>query len=174
MLNHAFARTDFDEVIMKRCAIEIGDMKQVWMLMLSLGVLLSMAGCEREKDRLDAEVRRLCAQDGGVKVYEQVTLPSERFDDHGSITFYYRMSKEPLGPDYHFETQIDYYRKGSPEMWRNQYRVIRLTDGKVLGESVSYGRRGGDLPGSWDDSSFQCPDHAEDSSLLKQVFVKAK
>ena len=149
-------------------------MNQIFGLMVVASVLLPMTGCEREKDRLDAEVRRMCARDGGVKVYEQVTLPSDRFDEYGSIASYHRISKEPLGPDYHFETRIDYYRKGSPEMWRNYYRVTRRSDGKVLGESVSYSRRGGDLPGPWHDSSFQCPEHAGDASLLKQIFVKAK
>jgi hypothetical protein len=146
-------------------------MNRKWILVAVTCMLVPMAGCEREKDRLDTEVRRLCANDGGVKVYEQVTLSPDKFDKYGSINFYHRMSKEPLGPEYVFEADINYFRKGNPEMWRNHYRVIRRSDGKVLGESVSYSRRGGDLPGPWHDSSFQCPEHAGDASLLKQLFV---
>ena len=38
-----------------------------------------------EKERLDREVKRLCAIDGGIKVYETVKLPAERFDQYGQI-----------------------------------------------------------------------------------------
>ena len=147
-------------------------MKRMWALMAVAGVVLSTSGCEREKDRLDAEVRRLCALDGGVKVYEQVNLPRERFDRQGFIDFYRRTSKDPLGPEYLFESNTEYHRTGNPEMWRNYYRVTRRSDGKILGESTSYSRRGGDLPGPWHESYFRCPEHAGDAELLKQIFVK--
>ena len=125
----------------------------------------------REKDRLDEEVRQLCAKDGGIKIHERVGLTADRFDESGFINFYHRMSKDPLGPEYIFESRIDYYRRGNPEMWRNYHRVIRRFDGKVLGESVTYSRRGGDLPGPWHESSFGCPAHTGDATLLKEVFV---
>ena len=91
----------------------------------------------REKDRLDEEVRQLCAKDGGMKIHERVSLTADRFDESGFINFYQRMSKDPLGPEYILESRIDYFRSGNPEMWRNCYRVIRRIDGKVLGESVT-------------------------------------
>jgi hypothetical protein len=134
---------------------------------------IAVAGCMREKDRLDEEVRQLCAKDGGIKVYQRVHLTGDKFDESGFVNFYQRMSKNPLGPEYVFESQIDYYRRGNPEMWRNYYRVVRRIDGKVLGESISYSRRGGDLPGPWHESSFGCPEHTGDATLLKEVFVKA-
>jgi hypothetical protein len=132
-----------------------------------------LVGCVREKDRLDDEVRQLCAKDGGIKIYERAQLTADRFDKQGFINFYRRTATEPLGAEYIFESKIDYYRKGNPEMWRNIYRVVRRSDGRVLGESVSYSRRGGDLPGPWHESSFGCPDDAGDAVLLRQVFVKA-
>ena len=132
----------------------------------------AIGGCVREKDRLDEEVRLLCAKDGGIKINERVGLTADRFDESGFINFYRRMSNEPLGPEYIFESRVDYYRRGNPEMWRNYYRVIRRLDGKILGESVSYSRRGGDLPGPWHDSSFGCPTHTGDAALLSEVFVK--
>ena len=36
----------------------------------------------------DAEVRRLCAIDGGVKVYETVKLPADKFNQWGQVNFY--------------------------------------------------------------------------------------
>lgn len=127
----------------------------------------------REKDRLDEEARQLCARDGGIKIHERVSLRADRFDDSGFINFYRRTSKEPLGPDYVLESQIDYYRRGNPEMWRDYYRVIRRFDGKVLGESVTYSRRGGDLPGPWHESSFGCPENTGDATLLREIFVRS-
>jgi len=131
----------------------------------------AIGGCAREKDQLDEEVRQLCAKDGGTKIHERVGLPADKFDESGFINFYRRTAKDPLGPEYMFESRIDYYRKGNPEMWRNYYRVVRRLDGKVLGESVTYSRRGGDMPGPWHESSFGCPTHTGDATLLKEVFV---
>lgn len=42
---------------------------------------LLLAGCE--KARLDAQVKELCAKDGGIKVYETVKLPADRFNQWG-------------------------------------------------------------------------------------------
>ena len=133
----------------------------------------AIGGCTREKDQLDEEVRQLCAKDGGIKIHERVGLTADRFDESGFINFYQRTSKNPLGPEYIFESRIDYYRKGNPEMWRNYYRVIRRIDAKVLGESITYSRRGGDMPGPWHESSFGCPANSGDAALLKAVFVNA-
>lgn len=127
----------------------------------------------REKDQLDEEVRNRCAKDGGIKIYERVSLAADKFDESGFINFYHRMSREPLGPEYIFESSTDYFRRGNPEMWRNYYRVIRRRDGRVLGESISYSRRGGDLPGPWQESSFGCPAQTGDVTLLREIFVNS-
>lgn len=37
------------------------------------------------KSELDSEVKRLCAIDSGIKVYETVKLPAEIFDKWGVI-----------------------------------------------------------------------------------------
>jgi hypothetical protein len=146
----------------------------LWRFLLCAAICAgALGGCTREKDQLDNEVRSLCAKDGGERVFEQVRLAAENFDESGFINFYRRMSKDPLGQDFIFESRMDYYRKGNPEMWRNYYRVIRKNDGKVLGESVSYSRRGGDLPGPWHESSFGCPANISDATLLRKVFVNS-
>ena len=52
-------------------------MKTFIALLLLLPVI---AGCATPSQiMLDAEVKRLCAIDGGIKVYETVRLPAERF-----------------------------------------------------------------------------------------------
>ena len=171
MLNQAFTPVGLDEAIKKICSMETGDMKQVWMLMVSLVVLLSMAGCEREKDRLDAEVRRLCAQDGGVKVYEKVLLPPGKFDSGGVVSVPLESNSKPAD-QFYYEWETTYLKTGNPEMWRNHFRLVRRKDGKLLGEAVSYSRRGGDLPGPWHESSFGCPADGDISVLKHLVFGK--
>ena len=49
-------------------------------------LVLLLAGCE--KHRLDEQVKELCAKDGGVRIYETVTLPREVFTEYGDLKFY--------------------------------------------------------------------------------------
>jgi len=146
-------------------------MRAVAALGVTAVLLLPLTGCE--KDRLDDQVRELCAKDGGVKVYETVKVPSDKFDEFGRLTFWKPTQGEnTLGPEYLFKREKRWYRKGNPEMWRTHTQVIRRSDMKLLGESVIYVRTGGDMPGPWHDSSFTCP-ALKDVGLLERVFVKA-
>ena len=54
----------------------------IWVVLLC--VMLT-GGCERAKTKLDREVDRLCAIDGGVKIYERVTLAPENFGPNGEV-----------------------------------------------------------------------------------------
>ena len=135
--------------------------------------LLFVNACDGRKEQLDAEVRRLCAIDGGIKVYEVVELSPDNFDQYGLINFYNpSKGEEALGEEYIFKSDVHYYARGNPEMWRYQYQIIRRSDQKILSESISYSRKGGDLPGPWHDSSFGCPDERGDIPLIKQTFVR--
>jgi hypothetical protein len=141
-----------------------------WMALLALTACL-LAGCEKAK--LDEEVRRLCAQDGGIKIYETVKLPSEAFDQWGGLTFYKPTQGEnALGPSYIFQSDTRHYKKGDPAMWRSHVRVVRKADQKLLGESISYARRGGDVPSPLHPSSFGCPDDRGEVRLLERVFLR--
>lgn len=142
---------------------------------LILCAILSVtAGCATPSQlAVDAEVERLCAIDGGVKVYETVKLPADRFNQWGQINFYKPTQGEnTLGPEYVFRRETTYYRQGNPDMFRMHTRIIRRSDGRLLGESVYYKRGGGDLPGPWHGSSFMCPDPTAANDVLRQVFVK--
>lgn len=151
-------------------------------LLKGLVVAVSVAGlagllwlAQGEKWLLDRQVRELCAKDGGVKVYETVKLPADRFDQWGMIDFYRPTQKEnALGPEYVFKQETHYYSKGDPEMWRARYQVTRRVDQKLLGETILYGRAGGDLPGPWHPSGFRCPEVAVagPNAMLKAVFTQ--
>lgn len=117
----------------------------------------------------DAKVRELCAKDGGVKVYETVALPPEMFDKWGVVNIPFKERAKP-DEEYYYESETYYLRKGNPEMWQTQYRIVRRSDAKILGQAVCYARRGGDFPGPWHPSSYGCPENGDISFLKKQVF----
>ena len=154
-------------------------------LIIALLPFLLLAGCEREKQRLDKEVRRLCAKDGGVKVYETVKLPAKQFDQYGNPQFGRKggiqipSEKNMKESDkYYYITETVYLYGGKTSqiedavMWRDNTKIIRRSDGKVLGEYVSYVRQGGDMPGPWHPSSFGCDNIRKNPGLETSIFVK--
>ncbi|MEW8693669.1 MAG: hypothetical protein AB2535_21765 [Candidatus Thiodiazotropha endolucinida] len=123
----------------------------------------------------DAQVREMCAKDGGITVYEIVELPAEMFSKWGMVEFYHPSQGEnALGPKYIFKAEQLYYRKNNPSLIRFHYQIFRRADNKLLGEAIMYGRGGGDLPGFWMGSHFSCPPskNAGVNKLIKTVFIK--
>lgn len=148
-------------------------------------ILLLITACKTpQKAYWDSEVDRLCAIDGGVRVYETVPLPPDKFNKWGQINFYRPTQDEnTLGSEYIYKSDMRYYKKGDPgaqgvhmvAMKRDHIQIIRKSDMKLLGEVVMYYRAGGDLPGPWHHSSYQCPDRsiATEGALLEKVFKKS-
>ena len=117
--------------------VHLGD-RRMNTTLLALFLLPLAAACSSgpiAKAALDDEVRRLCAIDGGVKVYETVKLPADKFDRYGKPNFRIP-SKEYLRPqdEYFYILDIFYYRKGNPEISREHTKLFRRSDGKLLGE----------------------------------------
>lgn len=140
---------------------------------LILCAILSVtAGCATPSQMvLDAEVKRLCAIDGGVKVYETVKLPADRFDQWGNVRIPFKQSAKP-SDEYYVETKSIVLKDGNPKLIQMISKVIRQMDGKVLGKSIYYGRGGGDVPGPWHPSSFTCPNPTEKPYLEPSIFVR--
>ncbi|MCL2075399.1 MAG: hypothetical protein FWH15_02950 [Betaproteobacteria bacterium] len=119
----------------------------------------------------DAEVNRLCAIDGGVKVYETVELPPEKFNEWGQVNFYEPMQGEnALGSEYVYLREYHYFKRGNPDLFRIGTKIIRRSDEMLLGESAVYIRRDGDFPGPMHPSSFMCPESSIERDVLRQVF----
>lgn len=136
-------------------------------------VLLLITACASgpSKGQLDDDVRRLCAIDGGIKVYETVKLPAYRFDEYGQVRIPTKKRAKPED-EYYYESPIVYLIKGNPEMFQLGAKLYRASDEKLLGESTIYIRRGGDIPGPWMGTSYICPENSDISDLKKQVFIK--
>lgn len=123
----------------------------------------------------DWRVERMCAVDGGIRIYAKVVLPAEKFNQWGQIDFFRpNKGEDALGPEYVFRSETKYILKekyGQIEMLRHHDLVYLRSNNKLLGEQISYARRGGDIPGPWHPSSYACPDFHGDS-LIRQMFVK--
>lgn len=143
---------------------------------------LVLAGCERWA--LDRQMEALCKKDGGVKVYETVTLPASEFSDTGQpLARYIPLAKtdaEYLGPDYRYVQRKETLfgmgtdpEQGEGQLSRWYSAIYRRSDGRLLGESISYGRSGGDwLTFGFQPSGNHCPKPRTD--LIKSIFVKEK
>ncbi len=154
-----------------------------------LALLPLVAGCATPVQvELDAEVKRLCAIDGGIKVYETVKLPASEFNQWEQPKMYqervenkaaYRHDAKRtameflVGTMYVVKTEISYLRTGSPSLHRYKVEVIRRLDHELLGESTGYSRGGGDLPGPWQPSSFSCPQEYGDIPLITKIFLRS-
>lgn len=143
-------------------------MKKIVLLLFAS--LIVYATFFTEKDRLDREVKRLCAIDGGIKVYETVKLPVEKFTRYGSISLPHKGGVKS-GDEYFYQSSTVYLIRGNPELVQYRYEVYRQFDGKLLGEIINYSRRGGGIPGPWHVSAFRCPKET-DADLNKQIFIK--
>lgn len=120
----------------------------------AIALLLSLSGCERWT--LDRQMEALCAKDGGIKVYETVTLPESDFSNIGQpLARYERTAKsreEIFGPDYRYVTEEKYIvgnrqtkvEHGDGNLARIRTAIYRRTDSKLLGEQIWYQRGGGD------------------------------
>jgi len=116
--------------------------------LVMVGAMATLAGllwlAQGEKWTADKQVRELCAKDGGVRVYETVTLPAEMFDEQGRPNFQIPSKTEATISDaYYFEEEITRLAVGSPSLLRREFRIIRQSDKKILGTRVSYSRGGG-------------------------------
>lgn len=143
------------------------------LVMIAL-VTLSTVGCERTKTRLDREVDRLCAIDGGVHIYETVKLSKENFGPDGEVfpQFKGRTSEQGrYGSDYWGSLEVAVLIAGNPSLQRNRVAMRRRSDDKVLAEIIDYKRGGGDLPGPWEPSYYTCPQSIQTGDFYRRVFL---
>jgi len=88
------------------------------------------------KVHYDQQVRDMCATDGGVRVYETVRLPAERFDKWGNVNVPNKRYAK-LSDEYYSEFEDHYLRQGNPSLLRIRTWVVRQSDGKVLGDPTA-------------------------------------
>jgi hypothetical protein len=151
-------------------------------------LLLGLSGCERYA--LDRQMEELCKKDGGIRVYETVTLPASHFEPDGRL-----LTGEPTVEGVDSKTQELRYRQvgndeyrigirrqvlsgsmsnpneGSGRLIRLHWTIFHRLTSKVLGEQVEYRRVGGDgFTFGFQPSSSSCPAVQKDVSQI--VFLK--
>lgn len=122
----------------------------------------------------DGRVKELCEKDGGVTVYERITLAQKEYrllrGPGGNVVVPWHKFAGPDAP-YIRKTDQTSIRSGDPEVFRLETRIIRTADRKVLSRSVTYIRRGGDIPSPAHPSSFGCSDIGFRADVEQQTFV---
>ena len=129
--------------------------------------LLIAAGCDGlapSQLYWDREIKQLCEKDGGVRVYEKISLSKEQYalvlDQFGQLSPPLESEAREHAPLVRKQTST-YLRRNDPEVRRDELTVVRKSDGKVLGSRVSYSRVGGDFV-SLHPSYYSCPDNSAD------------
>jgi hypothetical protein len=133
--------------------------------------VLSISACQ--KATLDNEVDRLCIKDGGITVHEVVIVPDNQFTKYGERPVFEKRLAKPAD-EFYYVSEVLELKSGNPSLSRNHHKIVRRSDQKVVGEGVSYLRRGGDVPGPWHESSHLCPAEASPKHIALKVFRSEK
>jgi hypothetical protein len=155
-----------------------GSLRPLTVAMVTVFSLIALAGCERYE--LDRQMEALCKKDGGVKIYETVTLPASEYEAIWKYAATARSPADYYGPDYRAvrtrEVLVGKNAKpgtGEGRLARLYSAVYRRSDGRLLGEQVQYRRDGGDpFTLGFQPSSAACP-HIE-PGLAKSIFIKGE
>lgn len=151
-------------------------MRRVVAVLLGFLVFIGFLGWgPYQKYRLDREVDRLCAIDGGVRIYETVTLSKENFGPNGEVfPQFRRLPREDgrYGSMYQETVRRETVFRGDLSLTKSTVRFTRKSDGKVLAEQINYVRGGGDFPGPAAPSSHQCKQVLHAKQTLISVFSK--
>lgn len=144
--------------------------------------LISLTGCERWW--LDWQMEVLCKRDGGMKIYQTVTLPASEFSNIGQplakYERYAKSSEEILGPNFQYIINKSVFSGATANLENGQGRlekiheiVYRRAGNQLLGEYIWYARGGGDFyTFGFQPSSNYCPKPSV--SLINSIFVKEK
>lgn len=130
------------------------------LLVTVIFVVLGVAACEVNKAYWDYRVRKWCAKDGGVKVYEYIELTQQEYiargGKYGQLPMPIKRQRKSDDP-YYLEFAELLIRNSQPQVRRFETRVVRSRDLKIMAELVEFDRGGGDFPtGISAPSGFSC------------------
>ena len=137
-------------------------------------IVIGFIATEINKVYWDSQVREMCEKDGGVTVYETVTLTREQYLKNDGYKGMIAISPESTTKPHHefYKKQVDtIIKKSIPRVVRSEYTTYRKIDNKNLGKWVTYSRRGGDFPTGFHPSSFGCTDITDfKTSVANEIF----
>lgn len=150
--------------------------RKIFLLICVLATFIpALSGCE--KYALDRHMEELCEKDGGSKVYEVVKLPENMLTPSGKpfSSVEKNTGEGRLGDEYIYSNEIEILKdgnimKGEGRLLRGHIKIFRKSDSKLLGESITYGRSGGDGIVLGHPSSSTCPKSGV--KIENQIFIK--
>lgn len=153
-------------------------MRSITIILMLVFLVMPLTGCERYA--LDRQMEELCKKDGGVKVYETVTLSPAEYDAVFNYVIKHKTQEDYYGPEYryvsirkHLVGSENSAERGRGELIHIYSALYRQADNRLLGESVWYARGGGDLfTFGFQPSSKSCPRPRSD--LAQSIFVKGE
>ncbi len=125
----------------------------------------------------DSRVTQLCLEQGGTTVYKQMELSESEAIEFGlmkSGRLELRSQRRPSSGELRFYSNriSEEIKSGSPTVIRMTTQAIDSSDGEVLGEFVSFGRRGGPSLPLGEQSSLTCNGvDGFEYSFEDQIFV---
>jgi hypothetical protein len=151
-------------------------MRRITICTFSLLATTTITGCS--KYALDRQMEALCKKDGGVKVYETVSVSPAEYLAMPQFRAIAKSQEEYYGPEYRYVEEnktlvgtANGPQNGRGRLSRSHQSLFRKADGRMLGESVMYWRVGGDFfTFGFMPSSNHCPDTGAD--VAQSVFVR--
>lgn len=140
---------------------------------LVLMLTLAVAFFEGRKAYWDYRVREMCTKDGGVRLFDYVTISRKEAGLLPHIGDLLGVTPEALAkqeePVFSRITQ-SVLREGQPRVTRYEQVIIRRLDGRVVATAVTYARGGGDFPSFAFPSGFFCPEPNQLYTDIHRVF----
>jgi len=138
-----------------------------------LGPLLIAGFYEGRKAYWDAQVRGMCAKDGGVRIFEEMLISREQAGHLPHVDGVIAVTKEsisdPAAPAFSkiLETVV---KDGEPSIFRYEQAIVRRSDQATVAKAVIYVRTGGDMPSPAFPSSFYCPPLKKMNADISTIF----
>lgn len=126
-------------------------------------IVLAVFGTEVNKSYWDRKVRSLCETEGGVFVYHVANVAQSKYPSlqqtKKGASILPSDSQVDVGDPFYYKSSTKLLRDNFPVVRRYISEVVRMEDGKVLGEKVTFSRIGGDFPTLiGHSSSYSCGD----------------
>lgn len=140
--------------------------------MAALAAGIALAGCSPEVIYVDWKIDRLCAKDGGLRVFETAEAPRALLREDGSLDLNVLQRTRPEDPFYleHFSETL---KSREPEIIRSEYRLWRSSDHKLIATTISYIRptQNVGVP-LFSHQAYTCPSAGELYKLAIAAFPK--
>ena len=131
---------------------------------LIAALIVAIGFYEGRKAYWDAQVREMCAKDGGVRILEEIIVSPSQARLLPKVGNFFGVVSESLAkpeePAF-ARTRRTVIREYNPTVMRYEEVIFRRLDQKIVGVIVSYGRGGGDFPSPAHPSNYHCPEYKQ-------------